>query len=238
MEVDSLALYFRFDRNYVILKHAGKTLLISSGICGLPSSETIPAFHPRCREMASSRLPSNFRSAMRYTFRPSVPGINRRRSILGEELFTALSQRQDWPKPLPTEIWLIIAGYLTQEFYASKAGRLVDTLSASSETMLDLSSNICIKYGIIEGNRYITSIYNPPVSYTILKERDAPLTRRLNVAGVYLGVRLFYFEPADNHPPSVDPDLWWCQIPPSCAYARVLHDVSVDKQILIHHSSC
>lgn len=197
-------------------------------MCGNPQCEflvyTTPCFHQECRIFTKLQVFDNFLSAMEFSFHPGISEMARRRNLLHIELTDILKKRFQ-PTVLSTEIWYKISAFLVKEYAVIKAEEISEKLSNKTSTILDLSSNVYIRFIVINRIRYVFHLSNSadPGSELLFNAERIPAIQRVDIGEDHLGVRQLLFNQGSG---SSIPGLWWRHVSRSKDLrVRVVRDV-------------
>ena len=161
---------------------------------------------------------------------------DRIRLLLGVRLKTVI-----WPGKPPTELWLVIAGFLVRVCPIVTGQDLVYQETVS-DSLVDLSQNVYARYVKIDGISYIRGVRNCLPSKVesgerlLLKVQDRSEKWTIHIRLDLLGVRYISVSP-----PRISyniPGLWWRQLslPKWIKNLKVVTDVRPTKKTIIPHA--
>lgn len=129
--------------------------------------EAVVGYHVGCFDFMLSLPSLDILKATHHTFEPAPSEDKRRRDRIRTLLVLRLRNKYGW---LPTEIWLMIAGYLVHECAISTMQELWRTRGIrqdfhrapgnSYHTIIDMSLDVWVRYIHIDGIRYIAELSN------------------------------------------------------------------------------
>jgi hypothetical protein len=202
------------------------------GFRGVQSS----CFHGECYSFRLYTVSPKFLATTEYSFRPSILEERRRRDVILHILTKRL--RVSWTKGLPDEICWMIAGYLIRECAIITAQELANEDSAS-DSVIDLSHDVYVRYIMIEGIRYIRSLRNsarstPKLGETLLLEsQNSSNIRNVYIGEDHLGIRQIQLSSSYKSGLRI-PGLWWRQLSESCCISKIRTRTDVSpRKILV-----
>lgn len=186
-------------------------------------------FHGRCHEFRFYSVTPAFLAATHYAFAPSAGEQRRRADYIQLALARNLQWAAVWPRELPHELWLMVAGLLVQDCAALTAQEQVHKCDNMGDSVLDLAQSVYASYVKMDGRYYVKSLRNTAGAnagkrtYLVLpaqttrEEGEEEESKDMFVAEDHLGIRQVVFvspkrseEWCRNHP-SV-PGAWWRHI--------------------------
>lgn len=159
-----------------------------------------------------------FLATTHYSFRPPILEEQRRT----DHILQILTERVKvfWTKGLPDELCRMIAGFLIREAAVVTAQELANQESVSN-SILDLSQDVYVRYIRIDGIRYVRSLRNAsrpavePGEELLLDAQTARNIRNIHIGEDHLGIRHVQIPPSGNvssKPELSLPGLWWRQL--------------------------
>lgn len=198
------------------------------------ASSPVPCYHTECDKFAKHvgniTFQDVFLRATDHTFEPSVLRKQLRIQSIQQDLAKELHTKR-WPRYLAIELWHIIAGFLTREYAILVSQRLEYCLSkhSLSNSLLDMSLNIFVRFVKIEGAYYIQELRNTTgTGFELLFDSTkAAYTQCIDIAEDHIGVqRVLFVSSSDKPDLEYSSNLWWTQLPILASTLEVKTDVS------------
>lgn len=175
-------------------------------------------FHGQCYDFRLYTVSPKFLATTHYSFRPPILEEQRRT----DHILQILTERVKvfWTKGLPDELCRMIAGFLIREAAVVTAQELANQESVSN-SILDLSQDVYVRYIRIDGIRYVRSLRNAsrpavePGEELLLDAQTARNIRNIHIGEDHLGIRHVQIPPSGNvssKPELSLPGLWWRQL--------------------------
>ena len=183
-----------------------------------------------------------FLAATNYSFQLTILEERRRRDHMLQVLTERL--KAFWAKRLPDELCRIIASFLVRECAVVTTQELVDKNSAT-DSVVDLSNDVYIRYVMIDGIRYIRSLRNSsrsavePGEKLLLDAQVARNVRNIYIGEDHLGIRQILFSSfsfvSSRHDLGT-PGLWWTEHSEPCGISKIRTrtDVSLRKTVVFY----
>ena len=138
--------------------------------------------------------------------------------ILAEKL------KASWASPLPVELCRTVAGFLVRECAVVTAQALA-RIGGGADSVVDLSREVCVRYVMIDGIRYISSLRNSSCSATdagetlLIDVQNASNFRDIHIGEDHLGIREVKVSSCGTNASKSDlrtVGLWWRRLSESC----------------------
>ncbi|RDL36813.1 uncharacterized protein BP5553_06165 [Venustampulla echinocandica] len=186
-----------------------------------------PCYHSKCHDFRLYTISSKFLATTKYSFRPPTNEEYRRWDrtlrILAERL------KASWAKGLPDELCQIIAGFLVRECAVITAQELADQ-DSTTNSIVDLSHNVYVRYVMIDDIRYIGSLRSSSPSEVkagerlLLHAQTIGTTLNVYIGEDHLGIRQLQLSSPSNALSRSDlstPGLWWRKLSEPCGFSKV-----------------
>lgn len=188
--------------------------------CGrrcMMAARRVPFFHGSCLRFKLYAISDTFLATGEYTYEPSADDEHRRftrtRRLLAPKLNDLL---QIW---LPPEILTPIAGLLVREC-AIVTSEEQSLGKGASDTSIDLSSDVYESYHVVDGVRYIRSLFNSTSKvsedehHVLARKAGQPVVHKICIAEDHRGIRCVRFCASDAAlpEPTAVARSWWRSI--------------------------